>query len=258
MEIVVHDLAWEGKRARVVYAFDLSDVVAVEAARAENARVAAALRAEREIRELRNNLLAAISHDFMTPLSTVQLSAQLLLEHQATLPPERQRRKLENIVNNAQRLAEMAQQLLQFQRLELGKVRFSPCPTDAGALAQSMVEALTEIAQARGQTLLFEQHGDPCEAWLDANLVRHILENLLANALRYSPNGSTVRLRVEYTLSELFLRVQDQGIGIPAAETDNIFRAFTRASNTQGIQGTGMGALHRQRIYGNPRRPGER
>ena len=79
------------------------------------------------------------------------------------------------------------------------------------------------------------------EGWFDDKLLRHALGNLLSNALKYSPQGGTVTLAVHTTPGEVQIAVQDEGIGIPAAEIPHLFTSFHRASNVGDIQGTGLG-----------------
>jgi signal transduction histidine kinase len=92
-----------------------------------------------------------------------------------------------------------------------------------------------------GTTIRFNCRGDCTNTYLDEKLLRQILTNLLTNAVKYSPHGSTVRFEIECKKDIAVLRIQDEGIGIPTEDLPELFESFHRASNVGTIPGTGLG-----------------
>lgn len=223
-------------------------------------RVAVALnqgrlyRAEQEARaqaeaalQAHNALLALISHDLTNPLTAI-LGQALLLERQLARgapPPERLQRGLTSIGRAARQMHAQLAELLEAARLQVGEpLELRREPTDLVALARAVAAAVqqtTERHQLRVQTQL-----PALTLLIDPVRIERVLANLLSNAVKYSPSGGavTVSIEVEDTGAEAWavVQVQDEGMGIPAAELPHIFERFQRASNvTPAIKGTGLG-----------------
>jgi signal transduction histidine kinase len=140
------------------------------------------------------------------------------------------------------RMNGMVEQVLLTSRLEAGQFAFDPKPATAAALLVQLASELEQgNPQARRIALRCEDTDVP--RLLDARLVRHILVNLLGNALKYSPSDSPVGCTVGGDAEHLRLDIADQGIGIPADDLPRLFERFHRGTNVGNIQGTGIG-LH--------------
>jgi signal transduction histidine kinase len=131
--------------------------------------------------------------------------------------------------------------VLTIGQIEAGKVTYTPGPEDIVGLCESLIDThFSQRPDGRSVQLLIE--GTPQRVHLDAKLMSHVLINLLSNAFKFSVNTPPI-LRILFKTNWLMLQVADTGVGIPASEQSSLFQAFFRASNTAGIQGTGLGLV---------------
>jgi PAS domain S-box-containing protein len=220
---------------------------------------AARAEAEAGVRE-RDQVLATVSHDLKTPLATIRGQADLLqrrLERTGAIEPERLTKGLELIGTAARKMTTWIDELLDAARLEAGRpVELHPEPTDLVGLAwQAAAEGqrTTERHRIRVQTVETKLIG----VWDPVRLGR-VLDNLLGNAIKFSPAGGEVVVTVvreaDAAGERAVVSVQDQGIGIPEADLPHIFERFRRGTNVAGrIAGTGLGltgACHIVQLHG--------
>jgi PAS domain S-box-containing protein len=207
------------------------------------AEVFKALEAERELNQLKSSFVAMTSHEFRTPLTTIQASTEMLERYQQRLSEEKQRNHFHRIRAAVERMTDMLEDVLVLSQAEAGKLEFQPAPIDLGQLCQSLVEDLRENAKNQQEIVLTEREIAPPEVppQMDEKLLRHILGNLLSNALKYSPAESTVKFEVICDRDRAIFRIRDRGIGIPPQDLAHLFESFRRATNVGNIQGTGLG-----------------
>jgi PAS domain S-box-containing protein len=227
---------WQGEPATLNF---LSDVTNRRQAEDE---LRSALAKERELSELKSRFVAVASHEFRTPLAAILSSIELLDDYGSRLPEE-ERREVVGLVKGAvARMNGMVEQVLLTSRLEAGQFKFDPQPH---AVADVLVQVAAELEQAHPQASRVQMRCQALDAprRVDARLLRHVLMNLLGNALKYSPPDSPVRCSLEADGDELRLEVADSGIGIPTSDLPRLFERFHRGTNVGNIQGTGIG-LH--------------
>ncbi len=202
----------------------------------------AALAKEKELGELKLRFVSMVSHEFRTPLATIQSSTGLLREYADRLSPERKAAHLGRIEGQIERLVVLLDDILTMSRMQSVGLDFKPGPLDLLALCQQVVD---EVGLSAGPAirLVFETSGDPVITEMDERLLRRVLTNLLSNAIKYSPEGGRVRLAVAFAPDEVTLWVEDEGIGIPADDRGHLFEPFFRADNVGTIQGTGLGLV---------------
>lgn len=218
----------------------LQDEVAARQ-RAE-AEVQRALAHERELSELKSRFVSMVSHEFRTPLGIIMSSAEILDAYLDRLPPEERRSNLRDITQSSKHMAAMMEEVLLLGRVEAGKMACNPGPLDLGVLCAKLADEVTSATSARcGIELIVPP--DLGEANADESLLRHILTNLLGNAVKYSPAGATVHLAVEAREHLALFFVRDRGIGIPEADQRQIFQAFHRGRNVGEVPGTGLGMV---------------
>lgn len=187
---------------------------------------------------LRNALLSAISHDLRTPLAAlVGLSESLLLTHPPPTPEQSDMARA--MAASARRMAAMANNLLDLARIESGAVRLRlewlPMEEVFGAAL-----AASGAALARHHTLIDVPDGMPlCR--LDPVLVERVLVNLLENAAKYTPAGSTITLAARASEGELCLSVSDNGPGLPGGRPADLLRKFARGARESATTGVGLG-----------------
>lgn len=203
---------------------------------AERRREQAAVEAERE--RLRNTLLASLSHDFRTPLTTIVGASTSLLEQESALDLQARRQLLQSVLHEAQRMNLMTSTLLDLTRMEEGalRARLEWCPADE--LIEELLRPLRPLlTQHRLSTQL---EGEPL-VWCDPDLVDRAVANLIENAVRHTPDGGEIALRLRAADGHFDIEVADSGPGVPPGEQDNIFRKFYRASPAGAGTGSGMG-----------------
>jgi signal transduction histidine kinase len=200
---------------------------------------ASALRAREEAARLKEEFLSAAAHDLRTPLTVVLGQAELLQRRQQRNPEApADPQGLARIVREARRLSDLVTQLLDAQRLEQGGAVRDLAPAD-------LLEILTAVRERYSEgdvTLSVEETSVPLIASIDRPRIEQVLDNLVENALKYSPRRPPPEMHVATTADgEARIAVVDHGIGIPERDRNRIFERFFRASNAQGITDTGLG-----------------
>lgn len=210
--------------------------IALDRARFESRSVAAAIETERE--RLRSTLLAGISHDFRTPLTTIVGNATTLLEQGDRCDAAQQLTLLRDLLEQAERLHVLTSNLLELTRLEEGAVQpvFEWCPAD---------EIVVEALDAMRHRLQSHAVQACCDAealvWCDPRLVVQALTNLLDNAARHTPAGGRIEVAVGVAGEDWRLVVHAAGPGVPAGQEAAVFRKFHRAGGDREAGGKGLG-----------------
>ena len=199
-----------------------------------------ALAQEKELGELKSRFISMASHEFRTPLSAILSSADLLDHYAARLTDERKRHHLLQIQASVKNMTGLLDDVLIIGKADAGKQEFKPERLDLEQFCRDLIEELQLSAGARHSITLLSQA--LCTGVVvDSKLLRQILTNLLANAIKYSPAGGSVELEIACQDNEILLRVVDHGIGIPPAAQAHLFETFHRADNVGNIPGTGLG-----------------
>lgn len=201
----------------------------------------AALSKQQELLDLRSRFVAMTSHEFRTPLTTILSSVELLRHYGARLSNDDKEELFGTIDKGVQRMTRMLDRVLLIGRADAEMLEFHPQELELQPLYKLLQkEAQAQHAEARAviQMAITPEHASAC---VDENLIRHILVNLLSNALKYSPDGGTIRFTSHLFEDRLMIEVEDQGIGIPAADLPQLFDSFHRAQNVGNIPGTGLG-----------------
>jgi PAS domain S-box-containing protein len=201
-----------------------------------------ALERERELNQLKSNFVSMVSHEFRTPLGIIQSSAEILDDYLDQLELAERGEQLQSIIKNSRRMAGLMEDVLLLGRLDAGRMEFVPRPLDPAALCRRLVDEVTSTTEARCPIKFFTTNL-PREAQADERLLRHILLNLLNNAVKYSEAGRAVTFHAIGHSGSLEFLVQDQGIGIPVDEQPRLFEAFHRGSNVGQRPGTGLGLV---------------
>jgi two-component system, OmpR family, phosphate regulon sensor histidine kinase PhoR len=196
----------------------------------------------RRLERVRHDFVANVSHEFKTPLTAIQGFAETLLSG-ALEDPRNNRRFLEIIRDHATRLAVLTDDLLKLARIEAGKLEIQFVPVQ---LAE-VIERCTETSQlkANRKRIVLEVDVPPNLPAVhgDASLLRDVVQNLLDNAVQYTPEGGRVRINATAGPREAVVTVEDTGIGIPLADQERIFERFYRvdAARSREAGGTGLG-----------------
>ncbi|HYF64420.1 MAG TPA: PAS domain S-box protein [Herpetosiphonaceae bacterium] len=191
--------------------------------------------------EARDQFFATASHELKTPLTTILGSAQLQLRRLSRNPqvPEAEQQRAQTILHQAMRLQRLINSLLDVTRLQEGRFGLNLQSLDLVGLARGLADELRPML-SRHQ-LALRLPAEPAFIEGDHDRLEQVLQNLLQNAIKYSPNGGTIGLEIEADAAEVRLIVSDTGIGIPPAEVPRIFERFYRGSNVEGGSLNGMG-----------------
>ena len=226
---------WDGRLGLLIFFLDVTERHQAELDTHN------ALERQQELNALRSRFVSMTSHEFRTPLATI-LSSQDLLRHYHDRLPSAERMELLGVIEaGVHRMTRMLDRVLLIGKAEAQMLEFQPAEIDLQALCVELVEEARSMDGGAPGTVQLDFLGQMPGQHYDEKLLRHIVGNLLSNALKYSPEGGLVRLQVTTEGSQTVLEVSDQGIGIPAAELPHLFESFHRASNVGSIAGTGLG-----------------
>jgi signal transduction histidine kinase len=200
------------------------------------------LTAERAVEQLKSDFVATVSHELRTPLAAIYGAALTLRREDVRLQEPQRSGLLEVIANESDRLARIVNDILWASRIESGTVHTTIETCDAVPLARSVVETAAQYVPPNIR-LSFEATDHPPPIAADPDKFRQVLTNLVDNAIKYSPEGGRVDLRVSTEDGRLRFTVRDEGLGIPPAEQDRVFEKFYRLDPnlTRGVGGTGLG-----------------
>lgn len=185
----------------------------------------------------RENFLSIATHELRTPVTSIKGYAQLALRA-ADSDPLRVRQLLQTLDGQTDRLSRLITQLLDVSRIEAGRLRLEPERTDLGLLVLTLVETAKAHATPHEweidvPTAVF--------ATIDPGRIEQVVSNLLENAVRYSPDGGAISVRLRREDGRVRLDVVDTGIGIPAADVGHIFERFYQAHSDRNYGGMGLG-----------------
>lgn len=223
---------------------DISDRKQAEKSLQEkNTELEKLLQLREETLELREDMSNMIVHDLRTPLTTITLAAGMINKYGDRVG---QRalivRKAGQILDSAKQLEKMIDSLLFMAKLESGKILFSPIPTDLHYLGAEVIEDFELVANSRNIELRSELPNLSETILVDATILRRIIDNLMSNAIKFSPVGSHVTLSLEYLPENRFrVQVADTGTGINEAERDKIFEKFEVGTLKKNVSQTGLG-----------------
>ena len=200
----------------------------------DRARIAA------ETEKLRSAMLTSVSHDLRTPLASILGSASSLKAYRSTLSETEQKQLIETIQEEAERLNRFISGLLDMTRLEAGAIQPKSEPIDLGDIVGSALRRAGALLA--GHNVKIELQPDLPMVALDPVLFEQVLFNLLDNAAKYAPPGTTISLTAERMTQSITVRVMDEGDGIPDVDLERIFDKFYRArAGDRQRAGTGLG-----------------
>jgi len=197
----------------------------------------------RKLDELKTNFLNVASHELRTPLASIKGFAQIMHERMIGEISDEQERGLTVVLRNVERLDRLIQDILDISRLESGTMQYKPEPVTVSDLLTEAVNIVKPLTGHRKVTI----HADDCHTLqpliIDKGRIVQVLVNLLNNAVKFSPNQSTISVRTRLQGDQVLFEVEDQGRGIPADNLEKIFETFFQVD--QGLDrkfgGTGLG-----------------
>ncbi len=199
------------------------------------------LEKEKEVNDLKSRFVSMASHEFRTPLSTVLSSISLLSKYSTTEDQPKRDKHIERIKSSVKTLTDILNEFLSLGKIEEGKVDVKSEVFDITHFIDNLIYEMSVLLKS-GQEINYNHIGNP-EVYTDSSLLKHVLVNLMSNAIKFSPENAFIQLETKVDKETTTFKITDQGMGIPAADQVHLFERFFRATNATNIQGTGLG-LH--------------
>jgi PAS domain S-box-containing protein len=195
---------------------------------------------EHALETMKSDFVSTVSVELRTPLTSIYGFAQTLLREDVAFGEPERRTFLEFIARESERLTTIVDALLNVARLDSGDINVSLAPTDVANVVGAVVSSAEAAVNGGGHVFVADLDSGPLAAHADADKLRQVLEQLVSNAIKYSPDGGRVTISARLVDDAVELAVTDQGAGVPPAERERIFSKFYRAGDAQGA-GTGLG-----------------
>ncbi|MEM9389480.1 MAG: PAS domain S-box protein [Bacteroidota bacterium] len=232
IELTIFPLKFNEKHFFTAFVRDITEI------KESRENMEQALNRQKELNELKSKFISMISHELRTPLTTIKSNTEIanyLLEQEQTPDKQKLSRNISRIENNVDRLNHLISNILVIGKLDAGKVPFKPQRQNLFTLIKNEV-----LPNLSAQPKLNDIN-DRLESEVDVKLFTHVMNNLIENAFKYSPNGTTPEVDLKDSGDTVLINVRDFGIGIPVEDHARVFETFFRASNVDNIQGTGLG-----------------
>lgn len=204
------------------------------------AEVSKSLEKEKELGQLKSRFVSMASHEFRTPLSSVQLSASLIDKYIEKPDFASVMKHTGKIKSSVQLLTSILNDFLSLEKLEAGVVTVNKQMINVVGLAEEITEEMQLICK-KNQHIVYQHTGEVGLFMLDSNLLKNTVVNLISNAIKYSGEDTFIEFNTIIEGNTCIITVRDNGIGIPKEEQINLFEPFFRAHNIGNIPGTGLG-----------------
>jgi len=195
---------------------------------------------ERDVARMKDELLSIASHDLRTPVTVMKAQAQLMRRtlEQGQVDPNPLCDRVDLMVEQADRLTRMLSVLLDLSRVEAGRLDLNLEPVDLSILIRRVAMSV----QALSTNHVIQVNTPPSvEGIWDAARLEQVVQNLLTNAVKYSPDGGRVQVTVQADEAQVLVLVRDEGLGIPPEDLPYLFERFYRVAGTRKLEGSGLG-----------------
>lgn len=195
-----------------------------------------------ETMEMKSQFISTVSHELRTPLAAVKEGLDIVLQGEAGRLNKKQKQFLEISTRNVDRLNSLVNDVLDFQKLESGKMKFNFAPADLGQVVTEAAESMTLVAKKADVNMSVEIKPGIYHAVFDHDKIIQLITNLLSNAIKFTPSGGKISLVLQPQSDEIIITVSDTGLGIPKEDLPKIFQRFYRVKRPgKQIAGTGLG-----------------
>ena len=215
-------------------------LVDISATKRTQIQMQKALEQQRELNDMKTNFISLASHELRTPLTAIYSSTELIEKYGRKWNEEKYLEHISRIKFSVDNLTDLMEDLLTLSRVDTGKIVFSPHSFNLHTFITNNVKSL-EFLKTNNHNLVMNIDLKNEYYILDDKLLKYIIQNLLSNALKYSPNGGEVKLEVFEDNNEINIVVEDQGMGISPEDMKSLYEPFHRGKNVALISGTGLG-----------------
>ncbi|NJK65819.1 MAG: PAS domain S-box protein [Microcoleus sp. CSU_2_2] len=209
---------------------------------------------EQELRQVKSRFFSMVAHEFGNPLNTVLFATQILKEYGDEITQEEKNQYLEHVKSASKHMIQLLDDVRLLSNAEAGKLKFNPAALNLQKFCSELVEEI-KMSSGKNHPIDFvcqklvapdrknDNSSEKTQNFpvVDQKLLRHILTNLLLNAIKYSPNDSNIYFELNCYNEEAVFIIRDEGIGIPAEDEAQLFESYYRAQNVGKIPGTGLG-----------------
>lgn len=202
--------------------------------------VSQSLEKEKELNQLKSRFVSMASHEFRTPLSSIQLSASLIDKYALEYNNSNIAKHVNKIKISIGNLTTILNDFLSLERLEAGVINPQFIATNIVKFSEDITEEMQMVAK-QNQNIIYQHTGTHSLIETDAGLLKNAIINLISNAIKYSGENTFIEFNTEINTEYCLITIKDNGIGIPLSEQKHLFQPFFRAHNTGNIPGTGLG-----------------
>ena len=198
---------------------------------------------QQKLENARREFVANVSHELRTPLTTVKSYAETLMDMDID-DKDTQNRFLETIANEADRMTRIVKDLLTLSRLDEGQYQLKPFErVNLSQLVAEIVEKMFFAAKEKHQEITLSAKKTPIYVMTDRDKLEQVIINIISNAVKYTPENGKIEVSCEKVYKDAYIKVRDNGIGIPAENLPRIFERFYRVDNARSREtgGTGLG-----------------
>jgi len=194
-----------------------------------------------EVNKTKEEFFAQLSHDMRSPLTVIILSSDIVIQYQEKLTRERQVKHLRKIKYQASSMLDFIDDLMLLSQFELDDLSSNIASADIVEFCKTYYAEFIEYNEPKFHDFILIAPSSSIYIDFDKKLLRRLLNNLIGNAIKYSPDGGQIALQVQIVDDRLQLSVQDEGIGIPKDNIESLYDVFQRADNVGSIKGYGLG-----------------
>lgn len=229
-------IEWIDKKAALIFFKDVTERKRAEK-KTENALIK-----EKELSELRSRFISMASHEFKTPLTSINTSVELLEKYDKSLTEDKKINSLQRIKKNVTQMTRLLNDVLEIGKSESGKLDIQKEKIEIGKFLKEMLEELEGTITARTQhSIISSLLNTDTTVYVDPKLIRQVVENLLSNAVKYSETNTEIFFGAEIKDGTMIIKVKDSGIGILPEDMKRLFEPFFRGYNHGNAAGTGLG-----------------
>jgi hypothetical protein len=203
-------------------------------------KIKEALKKEKELNELKSKFLSLVSHEFKTPLSGILTSAILLEKYQLTEQQEKRDKHLKTITNKVQYLNNILEDFISLEQIDSSNANYKFTVFNLSKVINEVVYNANMLLKS-GQHINISQNSDDYVIRQDEKILELTLNNIIYNAIKYSPENTNIDLKITRKGKNLIFKISDKGVGIPENDQKFIFKRYFRAENVLNIKGTGIG-----------------
>lgn len=195
---------------------------------------------EKQLGELKSRFVSMASHEFRTPLATIQAAAESLQAYRRKMTSLQVDERIQKIISQVNHLKNIIYGVLDLSKIREGKIPFSPTASDMLVTIKEVVEDFKSHPRFY-HILNLNYDGENLFYYFDHNLIRQIISNLISNAANYSARGTKIDISIKKLKNEIILSVSDHGTGIHKEDMDKLFDPFYRGKNVANTSGSGLG-----------------